>query len=266
MATINQLTKQIETANKRANDYEAKRAMYEARMMKAIEKASRKTNEDIDIDNYREMLAQSNFDLFFAIHNSREHRDENIKKYLKELENIEALTAELNGMQAKEEEKEDTTGLEKTLEAATTEFKTEWFESMNEWFGNHYNSMRNRLDAANEVLRNKKEASKYEIRNALNIVNDEANRMEKPQYMAKRNQELNESWGNGLMKLAGKCRRFKLDETKIHAYELRVTAKGFETLLSDGSERVIHARIIWAAESSDIVTPHMRYIVTERKN
>ena len=266
MATINQLKKQIETANKRANEYEAKRAMYECRMIKAIEKASKKTNEKIDIDNYREMLAQSNFELYFAIENNKECRDENIKKYLKELKNIEALTAQLNEMQAKEEKKEDTTELEKTLEAATTEFKKEWFESMNEWYGRHYDNMRNRLQKANEVLRNKKEVSTYELRNASSIVNDEANRMEKSQYMAKRNQELKESWKNGLVKLAEKCRRFKLNETKIHAYGLKVTTKGFETLLSDGSERVIHARIIWAAEFSDIVTPHTRYIVTERKD
>lgn len=99
MATINQLAKQIETANKRANDYEAKRAMYENRMMKAIEKASKETGEEIDVDNYREMLEQSNFYLFFAIHNNREHRDESIKKYLKELKNIEDLTAQLNEVQ-----------------------------------------------------------------------------------------------------------------------------------------------------------------------
>lgn len=266
MATIKHLAKQIETANKRANDYEAKRAMYESRMMKAIEKASKKTDEDIDVDNYREKLAQSNFELFYAIDNNRECRDENIKKYLEELKNIEDLTARLNEAQAKEEKKENTTGLEKALETATTEFKKKWFESMTEWFGRHYDNMRNRLNAANEILKNKKGASTYELRNALDIVRNEANRLEKPQYMAKRNQELNESWENGLVKLAGKCRRFNLDETKIHAYGLRVTAKGFETLLSDGSERVIHARIIWAAEFSDIVTPHTRYIVTERKN
>lgn len=262
MATINQLKKQIETANKRANEYEAKRAMYEGRMMKAIENASKKTNGKIDIDNYREMLAQSNFELYFAIENNKERRDENIKKYLKELKNVEDLTTHLNKMQAKEE---DITELEKTLEAATTEFKKAWFESMNEWYGRHYDNMRNRLQKANEVLKNKKEFSKYDLRNASSIVNDEANRMEKSQYMTKRNQELKGSWKKCLLKLAEKCRRFKLNETKLHAYRLRVTAKGFETLLSDGGERVIHARIIWAAEFSDIVTPHMRYIVTERK-
>lgn len=94
--------------------------MYEGRMMKAIENASKKTNGKIDIDNYREMLAQSNFELYFAIENNKERRDENIKKYLKELKNVEDLTTHLNKMQAKEE---DITELEKTLEAATTEFK-----------------------------------------------------------------------------------------------------------------------------------------------
>lgn len=99
MATINQLENRLKKANKRANDYESKRAMYEARMMKAMNKASEATNEDIDVDNYREMLEQSNFYLFFAIHNNREHRDESIKKYLKELKNIEDLTAQLNEVQ-----------------------------------------------------------------------------------------------------------------------------------------------------------------------
>ena len=43
-----------------------------------------------------------------------------------------------------------------------------------------------------------------------------------------------------------------------------MTAKGFEVVIRDGKPRVIHARVIWAAEYSDIVEPHIRYIVTER--
>lgn len=33
---------------------------------------------------------------------------------------------------------------------------------MNEWYGRHYDNMRNRLQKANEVLKNKKEFSKYD--------------------------------------------------------------------------------------------------------
>ena len=41
-------------------------------------------------------------------------------------------------------------------------------------------------------------------------------------------------------------------------------AIGFETYIEDGQPRFIHARVIWAAEYSDFVQPHIRYLVTER--
>lgn len=43
-----------------------------------------------------------------------------------------------------------------------------------------------------------------------------------------------------------------------------VTQKGFECIITDGQERNIYARMIWAAEYSMFVSPHTRYIITER--
>ena len=43
------------------------------------------------------------------------------------------------------------------------------------------------------------------------------------------------------------------------------TSRGFSAIIQEGSTREFDARMIWAAEDSTIVTPHFRYIVTERK-
>ena len=77
-------------------------------------------------------------------------------------------------------------------------------------------------------------------------------------------EELEKSWEQGIVKLTKKCQGFGVDESKVSTCAPEMTAKGFEVIIRDGKPRVIHARVIWAAEYSDIVEPHIRYIVTER--
>lgn len=63
-----------------------------------------------------------------------------------------------------------------------------------------------------------------------------------------------------------KCKTFGVDENKVVARHPNVTGKGFTVILTDGKDREIDARVIWAAEYSEFVCPHTRYIVTERHN
>lgn len=44
-----------------------------------------------------------------------------------------------------------------------------------------------------------------------------------------------------------------------------MTELGIEVLLNDSKPRVLDVRVIWAAEYSELVAPHTRYIITERR-
>lgn len=53
-------------------------------------------------------------------------------------------------------------------------------------------------------------------------------------------------------------------EQAIRVDNPTMTEKGFAAHITDGTTRVVHVRVIWAAEYSVLVTPHTRYIATQR--
>lgn len=84
-------------------------------------------------------------------------------------------------------------------------------------------------------------------------------------YLADIEEDLRNYWQSSIKKLADKLTALKVDENNISVNEPECTGRGFETLIKEGDIRVFDARLIWAAEGSELVTPHFRYIVTERK-
>lgn len=287
MATINSIRKQIETANKRIENFNAKIAMYETRTNNAIAKAIKVTGiTNITVENFREILnTLDNWEWKCKIANAVDYKKENEKYLAREIRNVEGLTAELAKMEQAAAAKEQAAApLKAALVVAMSNFKPVWFGRMNNWYSNHYDFMRRALVPA-QARREK--ARKIEnrlwaqyrwyehrgirqmittiIRNCNEIICDDANRMNKPEYMAMINEMLEKTWAAGIDKLTDKCRTFGVDESKIKANYPDVTEKGFSVILTDGKTRVIDARVIWAAEYSEIVTPHTRYIVTERR-
>jgi len=75
---------------------------------------------------------------------------------------------------------------------------------------------------------------------------------------------LNEYWKSSIKVLVNKCADFNINKQLLKVSKPQMTDKGFEVVITDGGARQIYARLIWAAEDSLYVTPHFRYIVTER--
>lgn len=281
MATINQLKKQLETSTKRVAQYESRIKMYSERLIKALEKATKKLGFTVSVNNYKELpnIGQ-HWDLYFSISDAIDYKAENEKNLEKELKTRESLKAHIAQI---ERELNDKKPLENALRSAMADFRTVWFEKMIDWYDKHYDYLRSILDH-NLKRRERAKAARYhfETRHRWNeykrvkeyltrvikvcneVILDDANQMEKPEYIAKVKEDLEKVWEMGIVKLADKCRKHNLDESKIKVSRPAVTEKGFEVILTDGGSRVIDARVIWAAEFSYFVSPHTRYIVTKR--
>lgn len=284
MATINQIKKQIETAEKRLNQYEIKIEMYAGRARKNVEKATKILGFDVNESNY-ESIKKQDFDLYFSISNAIEYLNENKKNAERQRRELSELKQKLDAMVCEFEQKNNSQKpLEIGLRTAMNDFRKVWFEKMNDWYKSHFVYMRKRLGNAEKTYSRAKNAlhhfqsnhSWHEYRFVKNylesvmkssakIIMDYANRMGIVEYMELANKKMNEDWENCIKKLVEKCSKFNLNESKIKAHNPEVTEKGFDVILTDGSNRYINARIIWAAEYSVLVAPHTRYIVTEKK-
>lgn len=281
MATINQLKKQLETSTKRVAQFESRIEMYSGRLVKALERATKKLGFTVSVENYKELPnVGQHWDLYFSISSAIDYKAENENNLKRELETNERLKARIAKL---EKALTDKKPLEDALRSAMADFRTVWFEKMIDWYDKHYDYLRSILDH-NLKRRERAKAARYhfETRHRWNeykrvkeyltrvikvcneVILDDANQMEKPEYIAKVKEELEKVWEMGIVKLADKCRKYNLDESKIKVSRPAVTEKGFEVILTDGGSRVIDARVIWAAEFSYFVSPHTRYIVTKR--
>ena len=280
MATVNQIRKQIETAEKRLAKAEKNVAMYDARIDSAIARAAKATGRNVTRDNYNETVpSRTNFPVWYSIESNFDSKAENEKAVARETREIARLNAVLAGMV----QAETATSLEMTLDNVMVDFRAAWVAKMMVWYGEHYDYIAARKDAARARYIKARRIYDYMgfggryakhpriyrfVENAKNaaaeIVSDDAARMDKAAYLEKMRNALADVWAAGIKKLAAKCSKYGVDESKVSASEPDVTEKGFECVLTDGKPRLIYARVIWAAEYSELVRPHTRYIVTER--
>lgn len=309
MATINQINKQIETSRKRIADYDRKIAMYTERRDKNIEKANKKYNVNITLDDivitfhgnnthtYKDYSLKPEaynaigFDMSFKIINAVEYIDQNERHKAYEEKNLNRLLSEFNSLQEKEKEERDRydNKLESVLRDNLGEFKEVWMERMMNQFRRHYDFIKERtpeekhkvgrIDSLLYYFRGKMlyypktyrhsrliNILEYKKKTSNNIINDEVNRYDdKETYLQEMEKELEKSWEQGIKKLTKKCHSYNVDQEKVTCNHCKMTDKGIEVYIQDGKPRRIYARVIWAAEYSDIVTPHTRYIVTEKK-
>ena len=100
---------------------------------------------------------------------------------------------------------------------------------------------------------------------AAEIIGHEAARYaSESDYLTKKKADNVKEWELGLSRLTERVKRFNVDETRLALKDKCFNAKVFEAVLTDGKPRAINVRVIWAAEHSVLVTPHTRYIATER--
>ena len=304
MATIPQLTKQIEVANRRVADFDTKIARYTERRDNAIAAANKKFGLNIQVDDiivkdetkgrytWREYSLPASvrdaigFDASFKITNACDYIHDNTKKKGFEEQNIARLKEELAALEAKAKADADNydNALDAALRSAMADFRVVWFERMMTWHGKHFDIIK----AKTPVMKERRARVRslqyyfdtfrhriphYKIRNFLErtanicneIISDEVNRYDnRDAYLADMKKELERSWERGIVNLTKKCQVYGVDQSKVSTCAPNMTSKGFEVIIQDGKPRVINARIIWAAEYSDIVEPHIRYIVTER--
>ncbi len=135
--------------------------------------------------------------------------------------------------------------------------RKEHINKLQRYFGYIFNAKRGHYSLARHLEKASNKCSE--------IISDRANMYDKAGYLAVIQKELESSWDAGIVKLTKKCQDFSVDESNVTACNPEMTSKGFEVVIKDGKPRLIYARVIWAAEYSLIVEPHIRYIVTERR-
>jgi hypothetical protein len=297
MATIKQINKQLETAQKRISDYKRKVEMYKNRTIKACESVN--ISIDLIVESEREYRGHKlrdyklpvdvniiGFEKAFRITDNYESMKNNERYLSREIMLVESLKEQLSKMESDARNYQDaTTGLSNALEHSMTDFKKLWFDKMKEWYKAHYSFINSKLQSAKANYERANKCRKYFERtrnwswrktskimrlldnvckHSCEIINDPAANMDFDSYMKAMKQKTSESWNNGIRILTNKCFKFGLNEKAIQVKQPEMTSKGFSAIISDGTQRIIDVRVIWAAEYSTLVIPHIRYIATQR--
>ena len=284
MATINQIRKSIESSEKALAKYNKNVAMYEARANKAIAKSGLHYTIETLPENLRPLM-ESDWNVYYSISSAVGYYRENARHAERETRRLENLRAELAKIEADAARTEkENAPLEAALREAMSDFRVVWFAKMEEYYNGYFEHIReilpevraryNRVRKISDNYGWRMDANHRRIYNALEnirkecgkVISDDAARMDRPEYLAKMRDESEKVWEAGIKKLTTKCKTFGVDENKVVARYPRIVEKGFEVILTDGKAREIDARVIWAAEYSEFVCPHTRYIVTERHN
>lgn len=101
---------------------------------------------------------------------------------------------------------------------------------------------------------------------ATNILKSDCLKFENvDEYIKYKMEFIKNDWDEKLRKFADKCLKFGIDINKIEFIMNNTSVKECSFQIKDDDSRIIYGRCIWAAEDSDKVTPHIRFIVTEKR-
>lgn len=226
------------------------------------------------------------FDVVYPIESAWNYIIENKKNLERETTRLEQLNAELAAM---DNEQSSVDSLVSVMEMAMYEFKNEWFGKMEEWHKMHhsyinehadvarakYNRIRTMLDVLERqypIFSRRHQEKRQTIarlerwaKDFAQIIGDKACGITLADYMVIAKEEIAAEWTRCMAVLVKKLEAFNINIQAVKVNGIGVTKKGFECIITDGQERNIYARMIWAAEYSMFVSPHTRYIITERK-
>jgi hypothetical protein len=105
-----------------------------------------------------------------------------------------------------------------------------------------------------------------EWKNAYVVVHSDCQRFDTVDlYIEYKMKEVEMDWDSKIRTFADKCLKFGLNMDNVEFIVNNTSIKECEFMLKDDSSRVIYGRCIWAAEYSEVVTPHIRFIVTEKR-
>lgn len=209
----------------------------------------------------------------------------NEQRHLAELESqISAANAVIAEQKSKEENPD---ALRKMLVDLMADYKVVWFNEMREWKSESYDVVwakkpmwKRWIERKDRLCCNywrqlswntqthaklRKNLDEKEKMYRRHLCSEQLGYKNKNEYMAHVELDLIHLWSRNMNYLVEKCEKCDIDLDKIEIRNPRVQSRGFSVLIYDGKQRVIDVRTIWAAEHSYLVTPHTRYIVTERK-
>lgn len=298
----NKFDLQIAASEKRIEKFQKSVQTYEARLQKAI-KAIIKAGVYVTADdmvntgnpksryaefkfnNQSNLVKMVGYDFVCSACNAADYKYQNEHDLQKEIEHLAELKGQRDAMESK---KEENATLRNALANALSEYKEEWLKRMEEWHKQEYKYIReNRAEAKARYERAKvaevyftktrglsnwfRRTNKYKMvlsgicSKAAEIIGHEAARYaSENDYLTKKKADNVKEWELGLARLTERVKRFNVDETRLALKDKCFNAKVFEAVLTDGKPRAINVRVIWAAEHSVLVTPHTRYIATER--
>ena len=297
---MTQLEKQIQASEKRIAKYEKNMQMYEARMSKKLELLQKQgymaTREDFqiqktgkwkydyDITVSEQVKQQVPFSIYMPVVENLQYKQENTDRLADEKETLNKLKEkDKTRTQIADEISEQNKVLAKHLGESLAPFKKHWMEDMTNYHREFYHRIHKALpnarvqyDELQKAIYDEKRKNGF--RPSTLIKQLEYSRKAfgrilsappaayptEESYMNYMKPRLEDEYKNCLYVLADKCKPFQLDTEKVQVHHPRMAERGFDLLLTDGKDRVIDARMIWAAENSEYVSPHTRYIVTER--
>lgn len=286
MATINQLTKQIETSQKRIKEYQAKQEMYLQRAEKALEKASKQMGVEITSENFCEIVnPRENWELYDRINNNLEFVTENQRNEAIETKQLAKLQSQLEILQNNQKAKEDIlTPVEAQVATGLLPKKEIWKNNLLQlhreryiYIHSHLPQVRQEIARLDKLvlglyLTHRGWAKRCESRRTFLkkhfIMSDAAGYEFEGDYLAYVDEQLEKSWQYGVKTIAEKLLKMGFDTVnplQFHYQNFMAGRNVIETTIVDNAGRTAYARVIWAAENSVLVAPHTRYIVTERK-
>lgn len=287
MATIKSLQRQLLSTESKLDKASQRISMYTSRVTSALAAATKLLGQEVTENNYNVLLcAPSDFDARFRISDNLERLNEVKRAHVKLSRHLSELQASLMELQQRESAKEAALEIAlNSLSALLDSFREAWYTKMmdkhrafrarvQEALPSHalrsdrlfkcisalggatggYLFAHRRMHTALRAAYSKERAWLFQ---PAAILSQEA-------YMSRVDRELSQSWEAGLKLLAEKCIRYDVNFAELEAHSPEMTDLGIEVLLTDDKPRVLHVRVIWAAEYSELVAPHTRYIITER--
>ena len=281
MASKDVLIKRIEGWKAKRQKQVDRIDMYAKRAENALKKLSKATGDEVTFDNF-ENYNRSHWDLYYSVHSALDYQ-EDAKKEIKYIdETITDLKYKLNAIIDKE--KAFDSDLESIFLDKLSDFKQHWFDKMEEYY---YNLWEKLHDNKPKLLKKKEELEEklHEFRNwwrdgkynEYKRVNDELTKVKQTlyhdafkfsnpkDYFASMHDEIEQYYNNSIKKLVDKCDKFNIDRNNVTVHNPSITQLGIDVIITDGTGKIINARMIWAAEYSEYMVPHVRYIVTEKR-
>lgn len=298
---MTQLEKQIQASEKRIAKFEKNILMYEQRTDKKITTLNKKgielSREDFQVvktpdwkysytvevsDRAKKLLS---FTEWASIADNMERARENTDRLANERKELAALMEKQHSKQEitdKNQTLDDTLGNQ--LKLLMKDFRLEWMQTMQSRHQEFYARIHRMLPNAQKMYK----ATSNKLEELYSIYgrhhrSEQIKQLEESRqsfgrilsapparydniqdYMTMVHQQLVEEFDQHLQLLAQRCRDYHLDVTNLMIHQPTMSERGFDVVITDGKERLLDARIIWAAEESELVTPHTRYIVTER--